>query len=262
MTATGRWTTCAISMLQEFLGRESENLEVAASWCADSIAGGGLTHLFGTGHSRMAVEEMFPRYGSFAGFNPIVELSMTFHTQVVGANGQRQAMFIERQEGLAETILRNFWFRPTDTFIVISHSGTTAVPIEIAAGARQRGMKVIALTGVAHSKSSSSGHSSGTRLFDHADLVIDLGTLVGDAMIRLDGFDTPVGPGSTVTGIAAINEIKVRVAELLVAAGKPPAVMTAAQVVGAERSEKLFNAAYDEHSRRLAALLTPSGSGQ
>src|SRR3982750_1577048 len=76
--------------------------------CAGAIGGGGLVHLFGTGHSRIPVEEMFPRYGSYPGFNPMVELSMTFHTQVVGSNGQRQAMFIERVEGLAETILANF----------------------------------------------------------------------------------------------------------------------------------------------------------
>ena len=59
--------------------------------CAQSIAKGGLVHLFGTGHSRMAVEEMFPRYGSFPGFNPIVELSLTNHTGVVGrtASGRR-----------------------------------------------------------------------------------------------------------------------------------------------------------------------------
>ncbi|HLT10454.1 MAG TPA: SIS domain-containing protein [Micromonosporaceae bacterium] len=258
MTSTGCWTRRAIAMLQEFLERESQHIETAASWCAASIAGGGLTHLFGTGHSRIAVEEMFPRYGSFAGFNPIVELSMTFHTEVVGANGQRQAMFIERQEGLAEVILSNFHFRPSDTFIVISHSGTTAVPIEIALGARKRGMRVIALTGVKHSTATPSGHSSGTRLLDHADLVIDLGTPVGDAMIHLDGLPTPVGPGSTVTGVAAINEIKVRVAELLVAAGKPPAVLTSASVVGAELSGQLFRAAYDEHARRLAEVLTPA----
>ncbi len=77
-------------------------------------------HLFGTGHSRIPVEEMFPRYGSYPGFNPIVELSMTFHTQVVGANGQRQAMFIERVPGLAEVILSNFTFGPDDVMIVLS----------------------------------------------------------------------------------------------------------------------------------------------
>ena len=89
---------------------EGEKISLAASWCADSISNDGVVNLFGTGHSRIAIEEMFPRYGSFPGFNPIGELSMTFHTQVVGANGQRQAMFIERVEGLAEQILNNFKF--------------------------------------------------------------------------------------------------------------------------------------------------------
>ena len=107
--------------------------------CADAIAADGLVHLFGTGHSRIPVEEMFPRYGSYPGFNPIVELSMTFHTQVVGANGQRQAMFIERTPGLAEAILANFELRPTDVMIVFSASGLSAVPIEMAPGARRAG---------------------------------------------------------------------------------------------------------------------------
>src|SRR5207253_7575323 len=93
-------------------------IERASQLCADAIAADGLVHLFGTGHSRIPVEEMFPRYGSYPGFNPIVELSMTFHTQVVGSNGQRQAMFIERVPGLAETILSNFQFLPTDVLMV------------------------------------------------------------------------------------------------------------------------------------------------
>ena len=98
----------AAKALLERLESQNEAVEEVAQLCADAIAGGGLVHLFGTGHSRIPVEEMFPRYGSYPGFHPIVELSMTFHTQVVGANGQRQAMFIERVEGLAETILANF----------------------------------------------------------------------------------------------------------------------------------------------------------
>src|ERR1700722_7182243 len=93
---------------------QMEAIERTAGWCADTIAQRGLEHLFGTGHSRMVVEEIWPRYGSFPGFHPIVELSMTHHTQVVGANGQRQAMWIERQEGLGEVILSNFVFRAYD----------------------------------------------------------------------------------------------------------------------------------------------------
>src|SRR5205807_8139569 len=127
-------------------------LAEASRLCADVIGGGGLVHVFGTGHSRIPVEELFPRYGSYPGFNPIVELSMTFHTQVVGTNGQRQAMFIERVEGLAEAILANFDLRPTDAMMIFSASGLTAVSIEMAVGAHARGLKVVAVTSLAHTQ--------------------------------------------------------------------------------------------------------------
>ena len=80
----------------------------AAAVFAATILCGRLVHVFGTGHSRMAVEEMFPRYGSFPGFHPIVELSMTYHNAVVGANGQRQAMFLENVQGFGAVMWRNF----------------------------------------------------------------------------------------------------------------------------------------------------------
>src|SRR5918911_1459369 len=125
--------------LLDRLAAQAEALDAAAAICAEAIAAGGLVHAFGTGHSRIPVEELFPRYGSYPGFNPIVELSMTFHTQVVGANGQRQAMFIERVEGLAEQILASYDLRPPDAMLVFSAGGLTAVPIEMAMGARERG---------------------------------------------------------------------------------------------------------------------------
>jgi uncharacterized phosphosugar-binding protein len=104
------WFGEAQALLERIGSSQAGALEAAAQLCAEAIGADGLVHLFGTGHSRIPVEEMFPRYGSYPGFNPIVELSMTFHTQVVGANGQRQAMFIEREPGLAEVILSNFAF--------------------------------------------------------------------------------------------------------------------------------------------------------
>jgi uncharacterized phosphosugar-binding protein len=251
----GRWTAEAIGLLERLTEREGERIAQAAAWCADAIAAGGLVHLFGTGHSRIAVEEMFPRYGSFPGFHPIVELSMTFHTQIVGANGQRQSMFIERMEGLAEAILSNFSFRATDVMMVFSVSGVTAVPIEMAEGARARGTRVIAVTSVEHSRASATTHRSGQRLFDAADLVIDLGTPVGDALVRLDEREEPVGPSSTVVAVAVVNEIKVQTAELLMERGAMPPVITAAAVAGPERSAALFDAAYHDHARRAAYAL-------
>src|SRR5215213_3101269 len=197
-TASARWIAAARELLDRLEQTQEEPLERASAICADAIGDGGLVHLFGTGHSRIPVEEMFPRYGSYPGFNPIVELSMTFHTQVVGANGQRQAMFIERVEGLAEAILSNFELGPPDVMIVFSASGLTAVPIEIAMGARKRGLPVIAITSVAATEAGEPTHPTGTRLLDHADVVLDLCTPAGDALVQLEGLETPIGPGSTI----------------------------------------------------------------
>jgi len=231
------------------------HIDSASRMCARAIGAGGLVHLFGSGHSRIPVEEMFPRYGSFPGFNPMVELSMTFHTQVVGSNGQPQAMFIERVEGLAEVILSGLRFGEDDVMVVFSASGRAAVPVEMAIGARERGLGVIAVTSLEESEAAPAGHSSGKRLFEIADVVIDIGTPAGDALVTLDGLPTPVGPGSTLANAAVVNEMKVRTAELLVVEGKMTPVLTSASLVGEEESRRLFETAYAEHARRLAALL-------
>ena len=255
MTAAGRFIAEAHDLIDRIERTQLPAIAAASDLCADAIAAGGFAHLFGTGHSRIPIEEMFPRYGSYPGFHPIAELSMTFHTQVAGANGQRQAMFIERVEGLAEVILSNFHVLPTDVMAVFSAGGTTAVPIEMAMAAKRRGLPVIAVTAVAHSRASASGHSSGTHLLDHADIVIDLCTPLGDAMVAIDGVDTPVGPGSTVANAVIVNELKVQTAERLSARGALPPVLTSSAVVGATRSHELFEAAYDEHARRLGRQL-------
>jgi uncharacterized phosphosugar-binding protein len=241
-TATG-FLPAASELLERLADTQEDALTAAAALCAEAIGTGGLVHVFGTGHSRIAAEELFPRYGSYPGFHPLVELSMTFHTQVVGANGQRQAMFIERVEGLAETILGNFELHPPDVMIVFSAGGTTAVPIEMAMGARTRGLPVVAVTAVEASRQSRSGHSSGTRLLDHADVVLDLCTPPGDALVAIAGLDTPVGPGSTIAAVALANELKVRTAMALHASGALPPVITSPAVVGPGRSAELFDGA-------------------
>jgi uncharacterized phosphosugar-binding protein len=226
----------------------------AADWFAETILAGRMVHLFGSGHSRILVEEMWPRYGSFPGFNPIVELSLSFHNLVVGANGQRQAMFLENIPGLAERILRNFDLSDRDCALVASSSGCNLVPIEMAEQFRKRSVKVVAVISRAHSEASTSRHPSGKKLQDFADLVLDTGAPVGDAMVRVPGLDTPVAPGSTLGGCALVNAVKAEVAARLTAAGHPPKVLTAGAVVGTARATELFEAAYDEHARRLAKL--------
>lgn len=235
--------------------RAQRNLiTTAANWFAESILAGRMVHLFGSGHSRIMVEEMWPRYGSFPGFNPIVELSLTYHNNVVGANGQRQAMFLENVTGLAERILRNFSLSEKDTALIISSSGCNIVPIEMAELFQQRKIKVVALITKDHSSTSTSKRADGKKLGDFADLVIDTGAPAGDSMIYIDGLNTPVSPGSSVGGVILVNSIKAEIANLLTLAGQPPKVLTAGAIVGAQKAKELFEAAYDEHAHRLAKL--------
>jgi uncharacterized phosphosugar-binding protein len=238
---------------------QESSIQRSADLFAQSILAGRMVHVFASGHSRIMVEEMWPRYGSFPGFNPIVELSLTFHNLVVGANGQRQAMFLENVSGLADRILRNFEFSTQDSALVISSSGCNVVSIEMAEGFKKRGLKVVAIISRRHSEASTTKDSRGKKLQDFADIVLDTGAPPGDAMVSIPNLDTPVSPGSTIGGCLLVNAIKAEVAARLTKAGQPPKVLSGACVVGAKRATELFEAAYDEHARRLAKLYENAG---
>ncbi len=258
--------TPALSFLQQSRGlidaveAQLPLVSQAAGLFADTILTGRMVHVFGSGHSRIMTEEMWPRYGSFPGWNPIVELSLSFHNLVVGANGQRQAMFLENVSGFAGRILRNYDLSTEDSALIISSSGCNVVPIEMAEGFQQRGIKVVAIISKEHSDASTSKREDGKKLQDFADIVLDTGAPIGDAMVKIEGLDTPVAPGSTVGGCLIVNCIKAEVARLLTEAGEPPKVLSAAVVVGAERAVTLFESAYDEHAHRLARLYANVGS--
>lgn len=248
--------------LIDTVAAQEAQINQAADWFAATILAGRMVHLFGSGHSRILVEEMWPRYGSFPGFNPIVELSLSFHNLVVGANGQRQAMFLENVSGLAEQILRNFDITTQDSALVISSSGCNRVPIEVAEGLQKLGVKVVAIISRQHSETTTSKDPRAVKLQDFADLTLDTGAPSGDAMVTVPGLETPVAPGSTVGGCLLVNAIKAEVAARLTAAGHPPLVLTGSAIVGAERSTELFQAAYDEHAHRLAKLYEKVGNHQ
>jgi uncharacterized phosphosugar-binding protein len=253
-----------MNVTQQYLSRGKEIISIiekqesmlkeVAQLFAQSILDGRMVHLFGSGHSRMMVEEMWPRYGSFPGFNPIVELSLSFHNLVVGANGQRQAMFLENVPGLASRILRNFDTSPQDTALIISSSGCNIVPIEMAEEFQKRNVRVVALVSSLHLEGSTSKKADGKKLIDFADYVLDTGAPLGDAMIYLDGLDSPVAPGSTLGGVLVINCLKAEIAKILHENGKSPKVLSSGKIVGEERAVKLFESAYDEHAHLMAKL--------
>jgi len=226
----------------------------AAGHFATTILKNRLVHVFGTGHSRMAVEEMFPRYGSFPGFHPIVELSMSYHNQVVGANGQRQAMFLENVQGFGPVLWRNFVTSGDDALLAISTSGCNAVTIDVALEAKRLGMFVVALTSLEHAQVSTCRHETGKKLHEVADLVLDQKAPAGDSAVWIAGLETPVSPISSVSGCAIINLVKAEAARLLTEAGAAPKVLTAACHLGPERARQLFEETYDDYRRRIGVL--------
>jgi len=238
---------------------QSAAIRRTAELFAATILAGRMVHVFGSGHSRIMVEEMWPRYGSFPGFNPIVELSLSFHNLVVGANGQRQAMFLENVSGLAPRILRNFGLTSQDSALIISSGGCNVVPVEMAEEFQRHKVPVVAIISRTHSEASTPRRADGRRLQDFADIVLDTGAPIGDAMVKIEGLETPVAPGSTVGGCLLVNAVKAETAAILTAAGQPPKVLTASNVIGAERASQIFESAYDEHSHRLAKLYASAG---
>ncbi len=150
LPAAERFHHTALARLQHLLDSQRDALDRAADLCTEAIAAEGLVHLFGCGHSRMMCEEMTPRQGCFVGWHTIVELGLTFHNPIVGPNGLRQTLHLEKTPGYAEQVLRNFAFGPKDVMIVISTSGIREVIIEMAEGAKQRGLRVIGVLSRVH----------------------------------------------------------------------------------------------------------------
>jgi len=245
-----QYVDAAQAILERIRSTQLPNIEAAAEICTQSIAGDGLVHLFGTGHSRMFVEEMFPRHGSFPGFHSMVELSLTFHNQVVGSNGQRQAMFLEKVEGLGKAIMRNFVMGPPDSMIIFSNSGVNEVVVEVALEAKARNLPVIAVVSLDHCLASKVRHSCGKRLPDLADVTIDNCVPGGDALVQIEGLADPVGPGSTVGAATVTNMLKCLIAQKLTNLGKPPLVLTSSYFIGAEAAQR-FDACYDDYRARV-----------
>ena len=229
-------------------------IEQAAELFADRISKGGLVFLFGNGHSRMMCEEMTPRQGCFPGFVALVELALSTHASIVGTNGLRAPLHLEKYEGYAEEILKGFKFGPHDAMIVISTSGLRPVIVEMAMGARKRGLPVIGICSVAHSRQAAAGHSSGKKLIDVADFVIDNQCPPGDCIVELEGLEWRTGPTSTVTGGMIMNMIRCSTAERLLAKGQPPTLLPSHQFVGNTSAAEQLDRFYEAYRKSLAHL--------
>jgi uncharacterized phosphosugar-binding protein len=249
--AAGRYLAIAADVVNRIAETQLPAIEQAAQRCANTIVHDGLVFCWGGGHSRMSVEEMFPRIGSYPGFYPMVELALTFYTNFVGADGLPQSFFLERQEKYAEAVLANYEFGPYDSLICFSSTGINGLVIEMALQAKARGMPVMAVTSVAHAQATVSRHSSGKKLLEVADVIIDNCTPAGDAVIELEGLKYRVSPTSTIGAVAVVNALKARTAELMLERGVEPIVLTSPHFAHhPEEAEAQLQRVYREFKRR------------
>ncbi len=260
LPAAERYFHEAMARLRGLLDGQRDALDRAAALCTEAIAADGLVHLFGCGHSRMLCEEMTPRQGCFVGWHTIVELGLTFHNLIVGPNGLRQSLHLEKTPGYAEQILRNFAFGPLDVMIVISTSGIREVIIEMAEGARRRGLKVIGVVSAAHCAQARPAHPSGKKLTDVADVVLDNGAPAGDSLLALEGCRNRTGPFSTVGGAMVMNLLRCEVAQRLLDRGIEPVFLPSHQFVGNRSVEEQLEYFYAQYARRVAPLYARQGS--
>ncbi|MDQ3879463.1 MAG: SIS domain-containing protein [Chloroflexota bacterium] len=258
--AADRWLRAAEETLRRVAETQREQIDRAGEVFAEAIAADALVHVFGSGHSRMNTEEMFPRIGSFPGFHPVVELALTNHHQVVGPNGLRQAMFLERVEGFGRVVLQQMKLHRGDAFLIFSSTGINGVVIEIALYARKMRLPVVAVTSFDHSLATASRHPSGRKLMEVADIAIDNCSPAGDAATEIEGLPYRVGPVSSIGAIAVVNALKAATAEKLVARGKPPVVLTSPHFVGQAEGEEQLERVYEEYFRRIARAYDADGA--
>jgi uncharacterized phosphosugar-binding protein len=225
-----------------------KNIEKAAAAMAETISNGGLVHMFGSGHSVLPVQDMFPRYGAFPGFRPLMDMRLMW-MNVIGSGGAKGLLWLERREGYAQVLFENEPIRKGDVMLVFSHGGLNAVGIEVLMEAKKRGLTTVAVTSMDNYGKREAVHSSGKKLADVADMVIDNCTPAEDALVKIEGWKAPVAAGSTVAFITIAMSIVAQVAANLAAKGKTPPVFVSPNVVGVPPDQ--MNRVYEEYEQRL-----------
>ena len=226
MSASAEYLQACRETVEKLSTSQLPAIDAAADLIAERVAAGGIVFTFGTGHSHELAEEVAYRAGGVVPVSPILEPSLTGSTEV------GKSEFLERLEGFAPHILNYHNVRPEDVLVIISNSGRNAAPVEMAIEAHRRGIPVIALTSLDYSRRCLPERSSGKKLYELADVVIDNCAPHGDAVVHLPGVPQPVGPLSTVGGAAVMHAVMVGVAERLVGKMDPVPVFWSGNLDG------------------------------
>ncbi|MEU6282329.1 SIS domain-containing protein [Streptomyces sp. NPDC047028] len=218
----------AINLLHRVREEDAEAITAAGTLLADTVAAGGRLFAFGAGHSSLPAQDVVYRAGGLALMNLLAVPGVVGVDVIPATLGSA----LERVDGLASAVLDTSPLRAGDALVIISLSGRNALPVEMALGARARGVKVIGVTSVAYASQTTSRHSSGTFLKDHCDIVLDSKIAVGDAELTLDTIPAPFAPASTVVTSALMQAMTATAAATLADRGIEPPLLRSGNVDG------------------------------
>lgn len=193
-------------------------IKKAAEAMKKSIKAGRAVYYYGSGHSALPCLDVFPRYGTFVGIQPIHDPRLTWNN-VMGPGGTPELLWLERQEGYVKNVFRSYEITPDDTIVIFSHGGLNAAGIEAAMIAKEHGATVVVVTSMQNYRKNEPRHSSGKKLADVADIAIDNGAPPEDAVIPVQGWEEPVAASSTVMAILISMMLVAETAAQLAAEG-------------------------------------------
>ncbi len=249
-----QWLKNAMEVMNNIESTQMKNIEKAARVMADTIEQERWVHTFGCGHATLPIEEMYPRIGGFVGFHPMIELPLTFFTNIVGGMSVQQFVFLERVEGYGREIMKGWNFDPNDCMWIFSHTGINAVNIDVALEARSRGMKVIVYGSAAEAKGKKTRHSCGKTLFELADIVVDTCVPANDASVSLKNHMDKVGPVSTMGFITTVWMTVTTVAEILADRGVKLYIHPSHNIPGDTTAHDRLNDALGEYKKRIRGV--------
>lgn len=234
MDARNEFFGVVLEQLERLKRTQWEAIGRVSTWLGEALLRDGWLYAFGTGHSHLLAEEVFYRAGGLAHAVPMLDTRLMLHENAI------EATYDERVEGYAARILDRYPVAAGDVLIVASNSGRNAVPTELALLGRERGLRVAAITNLNQSRAFPSRHSSGKKLADVAEVVIDNGGVSGDAYVALPGMPGPVGSTSTIIGATIVQLILVGGIEHAVKAGGRPEIYISSNTTGDDHNEHML----------------------
>ncbi len=224
-----------VGLIHKQAEEQEKEMAQLVDWMTQAVRSRRRIFVFGSGHAGLLAAELFYRTGGLALICPIFVPGTMVHHRPVTATSQA-----ERVEGYSPVWLDAADPRPEELLVAISVSGRNPAAVDMALDAQKRGLRVVGVTSVSYSQEVSSRHSSGLRLFEVADLVVDIGGPVGDAVVDIPNHPGRVGPSSTVVGAALLNAAVCQVVHSISEEGQQPPVFMSANVPGG-----------DEHNQKL-----------